>query len=215
MATINVHQAKDGTKTYRVRVRRKGEPTQTASFPSLKDARQWATMMEGEIIAGRHFPTSKPKHTLSELLDRYVQAIMPRKTLETQRSHRAVVLFWRKKLGHKLLQDITKADVIAFRDEISKTSAPATIQKYLIILSHAFNIAIREYGWLDHNPVNSVSRPPLPQGRIRYLSDEERARLLHECKKSQNRYLYALVILALATGLRRGAHICPQSLCRD
>jgi len=162
-------------------------------------------MMEGEIIAGRHFPTSKPKHTLSELLDRYVQAIMPRKTLETQRSHRAVVLFWRKKLGHKLLQDITKADVIAFRNEISKTSAPATIQKYLIILSHAFNIAIREYGWLDHNPVNSVSRPPLPQGRIRYLSDEERARLLHECKKSQNRYLYALVILALATGLRRGS----------
>jgi hypothetical protein len=95
MAAINVHQAKDGTKTYRVRVRRKGEPTQTASFSSLKDARQWVTMMEGEIIGGRHFPTSKPKHTLSELLDWYVQEIMPRKTIETQRSHRAAVRFCR------------------------------------------------------------------------------------------------------------------------
>jgi len=111
MATINVHQAKDGTKTFRVRIRRQGEPTQTASFPSLKDARKWATMMEGEIIAGKHFPASKPKHTLSELLDRYVQEIMPRKTIETQRSHKAAVAFWRERLGHKLLSDITKADI--------------------------------------------------------------------------------------------------------
>jgi hypothetical protein len=42
-------------------------------------------MVEGEIIAGKHFPGSKLKHTLTELLDRYVQEIMPRKTLETQR----------------------------------------------------------------------------------------------------------------------------------
>jgi hypothetical protein len=60
MATINVHQAKDGIKTYRVRVRRKGEPAQTASFATLKDARQWATMIEGQIIEGRHFPRKKP-----------------------------------------------------------------------------------------------------------------------------------------------------------
>jgi hypothetical protein len=60
-------------------------------------------MIEGDIIAGRHFPNKKPKHTLNELLDRYVQEIMPRKRLETQRSHRPVVTFWRQKLGHKLL----------------------------------------------------------------------------------------------------------------
>ena len=86
MAASNVHQAKDGTKTYRVRVRRKGQPVQTTSFPSLKDTRIWATVIEGEIIAGKHCPASKPKHTLCALLDRYVQEIMPRKTLETQRS---------------------------------------------------------------------------------------------------------------------------------
>jgi hypothetical protein len=103
MAAINVHQAKDGTMTYRVRVRRRGQPTQTASFSTLKAARQWAPMIEGDIIAGRHFPNKKPKHTLNELLDRYVQEIMPRKRLETQHSHRPVVTFWQQKLGHKLL----------------------------------------------------------------------------------------------------------------
>lgn len=69
MATINVHQAKDGTKTFRVRVRRKGQPVQTASFSTLKDARQWATMIEGDIIAGRHFPNKKkPVHKWKEKL---------------------------------------------------------------------------------------------------------------------------------------------------
>jgi len=162
-------------------------------------------MREGEILAGRHFPEKKPKHTLSELLDRYVHDIMPHKTPETQRSQRPVIVFWRERLGHKLLQDITKADVIGLRNEIAETSAPATIQKYLVILSHALNIAIKEYEWLDTNVVNTVSKPPLPQGRLRFLSDEERSRLLDECRRSQNKHLYPLVITALYTGLRRGA----------
>ena len=205
MATMNLHQAKDGSKTYRVRVRRKGQPIQTASFSSLKDARKWATMIEGQIVEGRHFPEKKPQHTLNELLERYTHDIMPKKTPETQRSQRPVVVFWSEKLGHKLLQDITKADIVALRNALAKTAAPATIQKYLVILSHALNTAIKEYEWLDTNVVNTVSRPPLPQGRMRFLSDEERTRLLQECRKSQNTYLYPLVIAALHTGLRRGA----------
>jgi hypothetical protein len=89
MAAMHVHQAKNGPKTYRVRVSRKGQIVQTASFPSLQDTRIWATMIEGEIIAGKHFPASKLKYTLSALLDRYVQEIMTRKTLETQRFRRS------------------------------------------------------------------------------------------------------------------------------
>ena len=77
MAAMNVHQAKDGTKPYRVRVRRKGPTVQTASLPSMKDVRIWATMIATEIIAGKHFPASKPRPTPSALLDRYVQEIMP------------------------------------------------------------------------------------------------------------------------------------------
>jgi hypothetical protein len=65
MAAINTHQAKDGTKTYRVRVRRKGEPTQTASFPSLKHARKWATMVEGDRLLGDISPQGNPSiHSL-------------------------------------------------------------------------------------------------------------------------------------------------------
>src|SRR5437867_12797055 len=60
MATINIHKAKDGNLSYRVRIQRKGRPVQTATFSTLKEARKWATMIEGQIIEGRHFPTRKP-----------------------------------------------------------------------------------------------------------------------------------------------------------
>jgi ribosomal protein L15E len=66
MAMINVHKAKDGSITYRVRVRRKGERIQTASFPTRKEAKRWATMIEGQMIEGRHFPVNKPACTLTK-----------------------------------------------------------------------------------------------------------------------------------------------------
>jgi len=37
------------------------------------------------------------------------------------------------------------------------------------------------------------------------LTDDERSRLLEECRKSKNRFLYPLVVLALYTSLRRSS----------
>lgn len=42
-----------------------------------------------------------------------------------------------------------------------------------------------------------------PRGRVRFLSDDERERLLKACKASDSKYLYLIVVLALSTGGRR------------
>jgi integrase len=39
-------------------------------------------------------------------------------------------------------------------------------------------------------------------GRVRFLSDDERIRLLEACKQSRCSILYLVVILALSTGMR-------------
>ena len=211
MASIDTYVTKTGSTMYRVRVQRKGHKTQTATFPTLRDARKWATMIEGQIIEGRHFSV-KSTHTLAELLDRYCRDILPRKPLESRRSQMPVMNYWLKRLGHMLLDDIQSSDIITCRDEIArrivhgkKPIAPATVIKYLNHLSHAFTIAVKEYQWIESNPCARVSRPSKPPGRIRYLSDEGRHRLLQECQRSMNPYLYGLVTLALYTGLRRGS----------
>src|SRR5262249_29704070 len=81
--------------------------------------------------------------------------------------------------------------------------APATVVRYMAALSHAFTIAVREWGWLDDSPMRKVGKPKEPRGRVRFLSDEERTRLLDVCRASNSEYLYPVVVLALSTGARK------------
>ena len=81
-------------------------------------------------------------------------------------------------------------------------------------LSHAFTVAVNEWGWLENSPMRKVKKPKEPRGRVRFLSDDEtydgklikgeRTRLLKACKQSNNAYLYPVVVLALSTGMRSG-----------
>ena len=52
--------------------------------------------------------------------------------------------------------------------------------------------------------MRKVRKPKEPRGRVRFLTDDERERLLAACKVSRNRYLYLIVVLAISTGARRG-----------
>jgi integrase len=193
----------DGTVTYRVRVRLKGAPVQTASFTTRQEAVIWAKLRTAEVVAGKHFPI-KTHHTLTELLERYAQDVLSRKAPRTRKREGYLLAFWRKRLGWKVLADLTKADIVRVRDEFyaHKTKA-STIHRYLNILSHVLNTAVKEYDWLQDNVVARVSRPPLPRGKTRFLTDEERAKLLQECRRSKNTLLYSLVVLAMYTGLGR------------
>jgi integrase len=58
--------------------------------------------------------------------------------------------------------------------------------------------------WITANPVDDVDGLEEPHGRVRFLSDDEMAALLKACKASANRYLFAVVVIGLATGARRG-----------
>lgn len=52
--------------------------------------------------------------------------------------------------------------------------------------------------------MRKVTKPKESRGRVRFLSDDERIRLLKACKESSNPYLYTVVVLALSTGMRQG-----------
>ena len=52
--------------------------------------------------------------------------------------------------------------------------------------------------------MRKVSKPKQPRGRVCFLSDEERTRLLAACQASRNPHLYLVVVLALSCGARKG-----------
>ncbi len=211
MATIEARRADDGTLTYRVKVRLKGHPTEHATFRRKTDAQRWAQSIESAIREGRHFKTTEAKrHTFNDLAERYLREVLPdrpRNALNTRRH----LGYWQAKLGRLTLADITPALISQYRNELLAGETPrktlrsnATVVRYLATISHAFNVAMKDWQWVNDNPVSKISKPRQARGRERFLSDEERERLLQVCRQSPSPYLYTVVVLAISTGMRRG-----------
>jgi integrase len=79
---------------------------------------------------------------------------------------------------------------------------PSTINRELEILSRIFSLAIT-YGITDKNPVREVAAFPENNKRIRYLFDEEEARLFAVLVDTRL-HLRDMVTVAIGTGMRRG-----------
>lgn len=209
MATIQKRANQDGKPSYRAQVRLKGYPPQTATFERLTDARKWAQLTEAAIKEGRHFKTTEAKrHTLGDLVDRYIKDVMPTKRDSAHQARQ--LLWWKEQVGHLPLADVTPALLVECRDKLTnsvtvrhKQRSPATVNRYLAALSHAFTVAVKEWQWLEDNPLRKVSKPKESRGRVRFLSDPERTALLDACRQSSNADLYLAVVLSLSTGARQ------------
>ena len=217
MATIEKRDGPDGKPSYRVKVRLTGIEPQSATFTKLADARRWATQTETALRSGRYFEANEAKqHTLAETISRYLTEVLPRKAKNSEGVQRRQLLWWCGALGVHPLADITPARIYEAKDvlaqeaipgkgatpDLSRTREPATIKAYLLALSHVFTVANKEFGWIDFNPVERVVAPAVNNARARFLSDDERARLLVACQAESND-LYVAVILALSTGCRK------------
>jgi hypothetical protein len=118
------------------------------------------------IREGRHLKTSKSKkHSLGELIDRYWNDVLPTKKKCEQRQGSQVV-WGKKQLGSYILSDITPAMIAEQRDTLlqgttkqEKIKNPATAVRYMAALSHAFTIAIKEWGWIEDSPTSKVTNP--------------------------------------------------------
>lgn len=211
MATFDTRLSPHGKTTYRARTRLKGYPQQTASFTSKTKARQWAEGIEAAMREGRHFTTNEAKrHTLADLVERYERDLLPLKP-KNAHNQRQQLLWWKTQLGDYRLSDVTAARIVDCRDRLlntprpnGKRRSPSTVVRYLAVLSHAFSVAMKEWGWVEDNPLRKVSKPKEPRGRIRCLDDDDREGLLQACAASTCTLLYPVVVLAISTGMRRG-----------
>lgn len=226
MATFRERVTAKGERKWQAIVRREGFPDKVATFPAKRDAERWARLIEGEYAKGRHLPSLEAeRHTLADLLDRHEKEL----TAKRRKAVAAHLKWWRDALGDKKLSEMTPARLREQLDRLATepysrsvqrkavtltrrrkaknaatyTRGPASVNRYKETLSKAFAVAVSEYEWMPENPLAKIPDRKEPQGRVRYLTAEERAALLEACQ-AQSSDLYALAVCGLCTGARAG-----------
>lgn len=207
MATIR--KLKSGR--YNVQVRREGHPPVSETFDTKGDAQKWARKIEGDIDEGKHYGFSRVR-TLADAIDSFEKHGNSIKTADDRSRH---LDWWREHYGKRKLFHFTADVVDEGREELASENvqanpklpprlrSPQTIRHYLMSLSAALEHARRKKKWIGANPVADVDTPAVSPGRIRWLTDQERARLLDACDSSGNPDLALVVRIALASGARQ------------
>jgi len=214
MATIE-KRVLSGKTTYRVKIRLKGCPSVSGSFERLSDAKKWAQDIETQVREGRYFKTIyAKKYTLADAIDRYIENVLPSKP-KLAKDQKQQLTRWKEELGHYTLANTTPALIAEVRDKLAnetftgnnwKTEKPrsvGTVNRYLAALSHLFTTAVKEWGWMDENPVFKIKKLKEPKGRVVFLNDSQLEKLVAACQESDNEMLFLIVTICLANGPRK------------
>ena len=216
MARIEKRKSRDGAIAYRAQIRLKGHKPKSATFERLGDAREWVQKEEADIKRGLKFDDHHAQsHTLAEAIteyEAYPDHRMKDRQFDQRKKHLA---WWKERLGANYLADINADKLNACKRQLmarEATNQPvkgrikaATIHNYLNALSALLNFTKRELNWIRHNPMQEITKPKMPKGRVRYLTKEEREALMTACQvEGRHPLLYLLVVLAISTGMRKG-----------
>ncbi|RMH38362.1 MAG: site-specific integrase [Nitrospirae bacterium] len=192
----------DGKGRWYVRIWIEGKEKRLGPFERKTDAKLMYHKIKTEQAEGRFFPERYNKNgtiPAEAWIDEYCDRLATSgKTRSTIRDERYYAHWWKLKLRGKRLAEITPSLLDSIKGQLrSEGKAPQTVHHYLKFLRHVLNVAIRE-GRLSSNPFSRITMPKVSQGRTRFLTIEEEAKLLEAL--GPHAYLARLAIL---TGLRK------------
>ncbi|HCE6453184.1 tyrosine-type recombinase/integrase [Pseudomonas aeruginosa] len=117
-----------------------------------------------------------------------------------QRLARCVALA--KRLGNPLAFEFDSLAWARYRQRRLTEVKPETVNHEQRYLSAVFSELIRLGSWHKENPLGKVRQIKTDQVELTFLSLDQVAQLLEECKASTNNHTYPVALLCLATGAR-------------
>ena len=184
-------------------------------------AMAWAVQTEQEIESGKLGRI--PDKSFGELLERYAEEVSARKAGAPWERDRILALVngparrgttgrgAPDPLAAVRLRELDARHFAAWRDRRLRVVAESSVRREWNLLSHACNVAVREWRWLDASPMTGVRRPANARARDRRIADDELSRLLHclgyardAAPATQTARVGAAVLLAIETALRAG-----------
>jgi len=139
--------------------------------------------------------------TFAEMMERYMMEHSARN--KAPRSHIRDKSLRDHLVGH--FGDLTLAEIAPSQISEYKTkrreegASPRTLNYELALMSHAFNLAIKEWEWVRENPVAKVTREKVNNHIEKWLTLEEQKNLLDKSAK----WLREIILFAVNTGLRQ------------
>lgn len=206
MATIS--QRESGWWQAKVRV--KGQPVQSKTFPTKREAEAWAQAVEADMRRGLYQSTSEAERTtLADVIDDFAISYAPahyKSRSDQKEAWRFQCAKLRASLGAYALAAIDQKLVARYRDERLRSVGESTVRKELYMLSKLLLYAQNERGIVlpRGNPVERIRKPADSAARERRLSNDEWQAFEHECRKSRNPWLWPAVQLATETAMRQG-----------
>jgi len=190
---------------YQCRIRLVGHPQESQVFDTKARAQAWGFAREAEL---RNPAAAAVKSTLQQVIDRYINDVSPTLRSGDNVTKRLKALS-RMLPVHRMIADVTAADLSKFRDKRMAEVSVATVRKEMTIIRSVFESARRDWSMIAINPIADVKRPPAPPSRKRLMSDDERDRLLlalgyDEAVETVQHQVAVAMLLALETAMRAG-----------
>jgi integrase len=178
--------------------RRRQEKTDA---PTLQQARSILAQKRAEAEKARVMGYTPPsRDTFAEFEARYLKHQKARLTPRAyERSRGIVETHLHKTFGSSRLAEIRRGDVQRYVTDRSGEVGAGSVAKELNTLKHMLKLAV-EWELIPVNYAHGVRPPKAPAGRLRYLQPTEVEALLMVCAA----WLQSIVLLLLATGMRRG-----------
>jgi integrase len=139
--------------------------------------------------------------TVRELMERYLAEHSARNKAPTSHvSDKCLTATLIRAFGDRALAEMRPSLIAEYKGKRRMEGlAPKTINNELSLLSHAFELAIKEWEWVEENPVKKVSKEKVQNLIERWLTFDEERRLLAAAPT----WLQEIIVFAIHTGLRQ------------
>ena len=199
MATIDITRS----GKYRVRIRKKNFKL-SKTFIRKKDALAWARITEIEIYNNTYQENRASLNSLGKILERYRDTITVNKKGKSQEAYKIRQLI-KHPISRTGLNALFPSLFATYRDDRLKVVSSTTVRKECALLSHAINIAKKEWACdIKINPLTQIKLPINNPPRKRRLESGEFEKLSQAFIENNNIWIYPLFIMAIETAMRRG-----------